>query len=127
MSLLNTNETFATDETSSTRTQVDSALTGELATRQAFSVATSNRYRPERNPYHVYLARLGNGSRSTMADALERIARIASGGTLEAAAFPWHLLRYQHVTAVRTRLMESTSERTGKPLRPATLNKALSA
>jgi integrase len=62
-----------------------------------------------------------------MADALERIARIASGGTLKAAAFPWHLLRYQHVTAVRTALMESISERTGKPLGPATVNKALSA
>ena len=83
--------------------------------------------RPERNPFHVYLARLGAGSRPTMADALERIARIASGGTLEAEAFPWHLLRYQHVTAVRTALMESISERTGKPLGPATVNKALSA
>jgi hypothetical protein len=44
---------------------------------------------PERNPFRVYLARLGAGSRPTMAEALERIARIASGGTLEAVAFPW--------------------------------------
>ena len=62
-----------------------------------------------------------------MAEALERIARIASGGALDAVALPWHLLRYQHVTAIRTALMECVSERTGKPLGPATVNKALSA
>ena len=87
MSLLNTNETFLTDDRLSTKTQVDSAMTGELATREALAVATPCEYTPEQNPYHVYLARLGNGSRPTMAEALERIARIASGGTLEAAAF----------------------------------------
>jgi integrase len=103
---------------------VSSAIAGEIAASELSDVA---RYVPERNPLRVYLARLGAGSRPTMAEALERIARIASGGTLEAEAFPWHLLRYQHVTAVRTALMGSVSERTGKPLGPATVNKALSA
>jgi hypothetical protein len=102
-------------------------MAGEVAASELSAVATSTTYVPERNPFQVYLARLGKGSRPTMADALERIARIASGGTLEAAAFPWHLLRYQHVTAVRTALMECISERTQKPLGPATVNKALSA
>ena len=102
-------------------------MSDQLTTCEGSALATSTAYVPERNPFHVYLARLGAGSRPTMAEALERIARIASGGTLDAAAFPWHLLRYQHVTAVRTALMESISERTGKPLGPATVNKALSA
>ena len=63
-----------------------------------------------------------------MAEALERIARIASAGTLEAEAFGgWHLFRYQHVSAVRTALTETVSDKTGKPLGPATINKALSA
>ena len=88
MSLLNTNEKFFTNDNLVTRTQVDSALTGRLATSQSFSVATSDGCRPERNPYRVYLARPGHGFRPTMAEALERIARIASGGTLEAEAFP---------------------------------------
>ena len=101
-------------------------MSDQLTTCEALGLATSTAYVPERNPLRVYLARLGAGSRPTMADALERIARIASGDTLEAAAFPWHLLRYQHVTAVRTALMESISERTGKPLGPATVNKAQS-
>ncbi len=81
----------------------------------------------DRNPYHVYLARLSSGSRPTMAEALERIARIASGGRVSAGCFPWHALRYQHVQVIRTALVETISERTGKPLSPATVNKALSA
>lgn len=81
----------------------------------------------ERNPFRVYLARLAAGSRPTMAEALESIARIASGGGVPADCFPWHSLRYQHVQAIRTRLMETVSERTGKPRSPASVNKALSA
>jgi len=117
----------ATDGKPAMQTQLESAESAELVASEAFSVARFADYVPERNPFTVYLDRLGRSSRPTMAEALERIARIASGGTLEAAAFPWQLLRYQHVTAVRTALMESISERTGKPLGPATVNKALSA
>ncbi len=115
MSLL---ETYSTVDKQPEQTQVGAVVAGELATTDAFTVAASVDCTPERNPFHVYLARLAKGSRPTMAEALERIARIASGGTLEAAAFPWHLLRYQHVTAVRTALMESISERTGQAARP---------
>ena len=67
--------------------------------------------RPGRNPYYVYLARLSAGSRPTMADALRQIARIASGGRLEPDRFPWHLLRYPHVQAIRTALVETVSSR----------------
>jgi site-specific recombinase XerC len=82
---------------------------------------------PDRNPFRVYLARLAAGSRPTMAEALESVARIASGGRVEADRFPWHRLRYQHTQAVRAALVETVSGRTGKPLAPSTINKALSA
>ncbi len=93
----------------------------------AISINCSAQIPRDRNPYHVYLARLSSGSRPTMAEALERIARIASGGQVSADHFPWHGLRYQHVQAIRAALVETISERTGKPLSPATVNKALSA
>ena len=79
------------------------------------------------NPYHVYLARLAAGSRPAMADALLTIARMASGGRLDPEALPWHELRYAHTQAIRRRLVETVSERTGKPLSPATVNRVLAA
>ena len=82
---------------------------------------------PDRNPFHVYLSRLSKGSRPTMKESLQAITRIASGGRLEPERFPWHLLRYSHVQAIRTHLTETISERSGTPLSPATINKTLSA
>lgn len=82
---------------------------------------------PGENPYLVFLARLSPGSRPAMADALATIARIASGGQLGPETLPWHRLDYQHTQAIRQRLVETTSERTGKPLSPASVNKALAA
>ena len=84
-------------------------------------------YQRDRNPYFVYLGRLASGSRPTMAEALDRVARIASGSRLSGDRFPWHALRYQHIQVIRTALVETISERTGKPLSPATVNKALCA
>jgi len=81
----------------------------------------------DRNPYFVYLTRLSSGSRPTMSESLERIARIASGGQFSAEGFPWHQLRYQHVQVIRTALVETISERTGKTLSPSSVNKSLSA
>ena len=81
----------------------------------------------DRRPLHVYLDRLSEGSRPTMSEALSKVARIASGGRLEAHQLPWHELRYQHVQAIRTALTGSVPARTRKPLSPATINKILSA
>ena len=67
----------------------------------------------ERNPFRVYLARLAAGSRPTMAEALESIARIASGGNVEADRFPWHALRYQHVQAIRAAELRAPGLRCG--------------
>src|SRR5215471_10426860 len=39
----------------------------------------------------------------------------------------WHHLRYQDTQAIRQRLLQGVSERTGRPLSPASVNKALAA
>jgi integrase len=62
-----------------------------------------------------------------MAEALDTIARMASGGAIEGESFPWRQLRYQHAQAIRTRLAETVSARTGRPLSPASVNKHLAA
>src|SRR5215471_8283016 len=77
---------------------------------------------PGVNPYLVFQAWLAPGSRPAMADALASIARITSGGRVGPEALPWHQLRYQHTQAIRQRLVDTVSERTGKPLSPATVN-----
>ena len=113
------NEMVATtsdDQTGGSRGTTSEAHLGMLST-------TSR----ERSPLHVYLSRLSEGSRPTMSEALSTVARIASGGRLEAHQLPWHELRYQHVQAIRTALTGSVVQRTGKPLSPATINKTLSA
>jgi len=71
----------------------------------------------DRNPYHVYLASLGTDqSRSTMVSVLARVSSCFGKSPEE---FAWHLLRYQHVQALRTR--------SGAAFQPATTNKMLSA
>ena len=98
--------------------------TGAIATAETVGKPSSV---SGRSPFHVYLARLAAGSRPTMAEALDTMARIASGGTVEGDSFPWHQLRYQHAQAIRTRLAETVSARTGRPLSPASVNKHLAA
>jgi integrase len=102
-------------------------MTDELVIREVSNLAASTAWPPERNPYHVYLARLSQGSRPAMKGALESLAALASNGRLSAEAFPWHLLRYQHAQALRSRLTEEISTKSGRPLGPASINKALSA
>ncbi len=71
----------------------------------------------ERHPAAVYLARLAPGSRRTMAEALDNVARLL--GQPDARACPWGTLRYQHTQAVRAALAERYA--------PSTANKHLSA
>src|SRR6266566_1401236 len=52
---------------------------------------------PDRQPARVYLAQLHPGSRRTMAEALEVIARTITKGRTGAEHLAWHALRYQHV------------------------------
>lgn len=73
----------------------------------------------DRHPAHVYLARLGAGSRRTMGEALNTIARILTNGRADFETLPWPALRYQHTAAIRAALMEK--------YKPSTANKTLAA
>lgn len=73
----------------------------------------------DQSPALTYLARLAPGSRRTMRGALDTIARLLTGGRLDAEALPWAALRYQHAAAVRADLAARYA--------PATVNKMLAA
>lgn len=77
------------------------------------------------HPVEVYIASLSSGSERTMRAALEKIAKIASDEEANAHNFPWHALRYQHTTAIRSILAERREDKEGYA--PATANKMLSA
>ena len=73
------------------------------------------------SPALVYLASLTAArSRYVQRGALDKIAAISSGDRITACKdFPWHLLRYEHTTAIRTRLIEIYA--------PATVRRFLAA
>ena len=73
----------------------------------------------DRHPVHVYIARLGSGSRRTMREAVNIIAAILTDGKCDAENLPWSALRYQHTAAIRAALIER--------YKPSTANKALAA
>lgn len=72
----------------------------------------------DRNPAAVYLSGLSKTGRRTMLCKLDRAAEVL--GYTDAIAVPWAELRFQHVSAVRTRLHECG-------LAPATVNCTLAA
>ncbi|MHC5763863.1 MAG: integrase, partial [Nostoc sp.] len=53
------------------------------------------------HPAEVYLNSLGEGSRRTMREALNAIARLLTNGICDASTLDWSKLRYQHTAAVR--------------------------
>src|SRR5687768_13522745 len=72
------------------------------------------------NPAVAYIAGLASPrSRRVQRQALDGIAAILTNGSMNAAEFPWHKLRYTHVAAVRSVLMDR--------YQPATVNRMLSA
>jgi len=73
----------------------------------------------DRHPAHVYVARLGSGSRRTMREALNTIAALLTQGKCDAETLPWAALRYQHTAAIRAALMERN--------KPSMANKTLAA
>lgn len=74
----------------------------------------------DRHPALVYLASLGSErSRRTQRQALDTIANLMTNNQLNHRSFPWHALRYQHTSAVRSTLQERYA--------PATANKMLAA
>jgi site-specific recombinase XerD len=74
---------------------------------------------PDRHPVHVYIARLGSGSRRTMTEALNTIAALLTSGHSNAEILPWPALRYQHTGAIRAALIEK--------YKPSMANKVLAA
>lgn len=72
------------------------------------------------NPAVAYIAGLSSPrSRRVQRQALDGIVAILTNGAMTAAEFPWHQLRYTHVAAVRSILMDR--------YQPATVNRLLSA
>ena len=67
----------------------------------------------------VYLAGLAVGSRRTMSEALDLIARLLTGGMQTALELPWGQLRFQHTAAIRSQIAERYA--------PSTANKILAA
>jgi hypothetical protein len=95
-------------------------VTAELAiTAQTSDLTTLEQQALDRNPAAVYLASLENEtSRRTMRGALDTIAGLLIEGS-DAFTLPWPSLRFQHTTAIRSKLSEIYA--------PATANKNLSA
>jgi hypothetical protein len=77
----------------------------------------------DRNPAAVFLAGKVHYTRKDYQSDLNTIARLL--GAKDAFLCNWAALRYQHTQAIRTRLQEIISERTGKQLSPATINHML--
>ena len=70
-------------------------------------------------PAVAYLAGLAPGSRRTQSRALETLAELATGGSMDARALPWHALTPAHTAALRELLAERYA--------PATANRHLAA
>lgn len=70
-------------------------------------------------PAEALLSQLGPGSRKAMRLALDRIARIASGGIYNRNTFPWGRLRYPHALWIRNQLAATDA--------PKYVNKCLAA
>jgi site-specific recombinase XerD len=73
----------------------------------------------DRHPAAVYLARLAQGSRRTMSEALNTIAGLLTSYKCDMQDLDWGRLRYQHTAAVRALLADLYA--------PATANKMLAA
>jgi integrase/recombinase XerD len=80
----------------------------------------------DRHPVAVYLASHAPNSRHALRHALELAARLLTGGRVTADGLPWHELRYQHMQALRTALLDA-KRLDGRPHAPATANLALTA
>ncbi len=90
-----------------------------LTRTQPTELTTISTVPSDKHPALVYLGSLSSGSRRTMRQALNVVAEILSSGHCDHRTLPWESVRFQHVQAVRSVLMERYSV--------ATANKMLSA
>lgn len=79
---------------------------------------TDGRYPPWKHPALIYLQSLkSDASRRTMRHALDRIARLLTDDQLDHQTLPWHMLRFEHTSAVAARIVAENA--------PSTANKLL--
>ena len=90
-----------------------------VAAAQDLALVAGARVPAQRHPAAVYVASLAPGSRRTMRQALDAVARIITSGHADAEMLDWSRLRYQHTQAVRAALAARYA--------PATANKMLAA
>jgi site-specific recombinase XerD len=97
-------------------------MTTALAVRPAAAPAAPRELTPapaDQHPAAVYLARLAEGSRRTMRQALDICAGIITNGRDDARTIRWQDVRYQHSQLIRSELAQRYA--------PATANKMLAA
>jgi integrase len=93
-------------------------MTQTLTPTQTQALILSDPLPSDRHPAAVYLAGLAKGSQRAMRGALDTIAHLLIGNA-DARAVNWAALRFQHTSAIRSKLTEKYSA--------ATANKMLSA
>lgn len=101
-----------TNTTDTTQAEILPAVPADLA-------VPAENVPADRHPVATYLAALAPGSRRTMRDALNIVARYLSGGVYDALTLDWSRLRYQHVAAVRSHLAATYSPATGNKIMAA--------
>ncbi len=97
------------------------ALNGGVELVHLVELVESNLARAvaDKTAVDFYLEQLGQGSRKTMREALDRIAHLASSGLCDRQSFPWGCLRYAHAQWIRSQLVTKYA--------PKTVNKMLAA
>ncbi len=95
--------------------------TPALVKRDPDSLVLSSPQKLDQHPAAIYLAGLSTDTgRVSMKGTLEKIAAILTQGRATVAQVDWSKVRFQHATALRTKLLENG-------YKPATVNKYLSA
>jgi hypothetical protein len=94
-----------------------------VTVHQTGSLITSGTTKLENNPAVIFLAGQVQLTRKDYQSDLNTISRLL--GAEDCFTCNWSALRYQHTQAIRTRLQEIISGRTGKFLSPATINHLL--
>jgi integrase len=97
----------------------EAASERSLRVEEGRALATQSPTPADRQPALVYLARLAPGSRRTMSESLDIMARLLSSNKCDSRTLQWSALRYQHTIALRTLLAQLYAT--------ATANKMLAA
>ena len=104
--------------TTKTKKKQGTARTKRKTPRRAL-LKTVHRYDVDQHPIDVYLSGLGEDSARVMGSAFDSVADILSDGKVSPQGLAWHLIKPEHVNALRGRLQ--------KLYAPATANRYLTA